>query len=240
MRLLAIDSSAKAASVAILEDGVLKGEFFIHTKLTHSQTLMPMVQDLLSNTNYQLQDMDAFAIAAGPGSFTGIRIGVAAVKGMAMAEDKCCIPVSTLEAMAYQTDYVEGVVCAVMDARCNQVYNALFTVEQGVITRLTEDRALSIDQLEQDLLKIEKPIFFVGDGADLCYNKDKICQSFDCNGSRGVEDAAASGVAKAAACKSREEWETAAQLMPVYLRPPQAERELRKRQALTLSDSSQN
>ncbi len=237
MRLLAIDSSAKAASSAILENGVLKGEFFIHTQLTHSQTLMPMVGDLLTNTCYHLHEMDGLAVAVGPGSFTGIRIGVAAVKGMAMAENKLCIPVSTLEAMAYQTDYINGLICAVMDARCNQVYNALFTAENGNITRLTEDRALSINQLEQELAQRKEPVFLVGDGADLCYNKMNIDRLLVSIVPEALRMQRASGVAKAAARKDPEEWVTAAQLMPVYLRPPQAERELKRRQGQqTLSD----
>lgn len=233
MKMLAIDSSATAASTAIWEDGVLRGEFFINTKLTHSQTLMPMVESLLCSTCIDLSEIDRFAVAAGPGSFTGIRIGVAAVKGMAMAQGKPCAAISTLEAMACQMDLVDGMMCAVMDARCSQVYNALFEIKYGEITRITEDRALSIDQLEQQLLKQKKSVFLVGDGADLCYNKMKVNLPSILVAPEQLKMQRASGVAKAADRLSSERWITASELMPVYLRPPQAERELKKRQTLS-------
>ena len=230
MKLLAIDSSATAASAALLEDGVLRGEFFINTKLTHSQTLMPMVDALLKNTCIPIEDIDMFAVAAGPGSFTGVRIGVAAVKGMAMAQGKPCVSVSTLEAMAYTACCFDGLVCAVMDARCHQVYNALFQVEKGEIARLTPDRALSVAELAKEISEKKQPIFLVGDGADLCYNHYT-------NQIPGVQLVPAhvrfqhaSGVGAAAYALAKEgKTLSPAQLMPVYLRLPQAERELKKK-----------
>lgn len=238
MKILAIDSSATAASAAIWEDDILRGEFFIHTKLTHSQTLMPMVEALLQSTCIPLSQIDRFAVAAGPGSFTGIRIGVAAVKGMAMAQNKRCAPVSTLEAMACQLDIVDGVVCAVMDARCNQVYNALFAMENGSVSRLTEDRALSIEELSEQLSNMKKSVFLVGDGADLCYNNIK-ADSFQMRvAPEQLKMQRASGVARAAMCREPEQWKDASELMPVYLRPPQAERELKKRLAAEQPENS--
>ena len=128
MKILALDSSAVSASAAVLDDDKVLGEFFINTKQTHSQTLMPMVQQVLIQTKTSLEEIDLFAVSAGPGSFTGVRIGVACVKGMAFAQNKPCIGVSTLEAMAYPLSMLNGIICAVMDARCQQVYHALFRV----------------------------------------------------------------------------------------------------------------
>ena len=129
MKILGIDTSATAASVAIVDENKIIGEFSINTALTHSQTLMPMVESLLKNTGVTLADIDAIAVNAGPGSFTGVRIGVAAVKGMAFSSDKPCISVSTLHSMAYNLLETDCIVCAVMVARCSQVYNALFKLK---------------------------------------------------------------------------------------------------------------
>src|SRR5699024_4902492 len=135
--------------------------------LTHSQTLLPMAQAVLENTKITGQELDCIAVAAGPGSFTGVRIGIAAVKGLAMALDKPCAPVSTLAAMAALMPYRAGTVCAVMDARCAQVYNALFALQDGKIQRLTPDRAVPVAQLRDELAAYPGPIFLVGDGAEL-------------------------------------------------------------------------
>lgn len=233
MKLLALDSTATAASCAILEDGVLKGEFFINTKLTHSQTLMPMVEALFQNTCIAPAEIDVFAVAAGPGSFTGVRIGVSAVKGMAMAAEKPCISVSTLEAMAYCMTGADCFVCAVMDARCGQVYHAMFEIENGEVTRLCGDRAIAIAELKEELKKEngfrKKPFFFVGDGASLCYNEISPEFSFVKCAPTHLLYQRASGVALAAVTRYPSGCVSADKLLPVYLRLPQAERELRKR-----------
>ena len=149
MLILGIDSSAGPASAALVEDGCLLGEFYIHTKQTHSQTLLPMVQQLLASAGRSCGDLDALAVSHGPGSFTGVRIGISCVKGISFSNDIPCVGISTLKAIAYGGLAAEGsVLCAAMDARCSQVYNALFQVEHGVLRRLTEDRALSIAELE--------------------------------------------------------------------------------------------
>ena len=162
MKIFAVDTSAKSASVALVEDGVIKGEHFINTMLTHSETLMPMADSLFKSVRTEPKDIDCFAVNCGPGSFTGLRIGIAAVKGMAYALDKPCAAVSTLEAMAYSMPYSDGVVCAVMDARCQQVYNALFRMNNGVPERLTEDRAMSIEQLGKELKQYNETIMLTG------------------------------------------------------------------------------
>lgn len=227
MKILGLDSTAGPASVALLEDGKILGEFFIHTKLTHSVTLMPMCRALLENTNTKMEEIDAFAIAAGPGSFTGVRIGVAAVKGMAQALDKPCVSVSALEAMAQNLKGTDCTVCAVMDARCSQFYNALFESKNGVICRLTEDRALSSEELAAELLQKKGRIILTGDGSDIAMRL--MAQSVPNlePAQEQIKYQRASGVCLAAAGKYQNgQTLTAAELMPVYLRLPQAQREL--------------
>lgn len=170
MLTLAFETSAKAASVALLEGRKLLGESYQNTGLTHSQTLMVMTQDLLKSCGYTPQQVEAVAVAAGPGSFTGVRIGVAAAKGFAWGGELPCYGVSTLEAMAFSLGIYDGYVLPVMDARRSQVYNALFLAQDGKLTRLAEDRAISLAELAVEIKNLEKPIFLVGDGANLCYN----------------------------------------------------------------------
>ena len=230
MKILAIDSSAKAASVALVEDGRLLGEFFINVGLTHSQTLMPMVEDLLKNTGVKLSEVEAFAVSAGPGSFTGLRIGIASVKGMALLSDTPCVGVSTLEAMAYNFIGEDVLVCAVMDARCNQVYNAIFEVSDAKVTRLTPDRTISIEALYAEVASLDREVLFVGDGALLCYNRNT-------NGlnvrlaPEGKRFQRASSVAFAALAllASGQKPVSSEALAPTYLRIPQAERELKRK-----------
>lgn len=233
MKLLAIDSTAGPASAALYEDGKILGEFFINTKLTHSVTLMPMCDALLKNTMTDIKEIDAFAVSAGPGSFTGVRIGVAAVKGMAQALNKPCVSVSALEAMAQNLKNTECTVCAVMDARCKQFYNALFESKNGRITRLTEDRALSSDELAEELEKLSGRIILTGDGSDVAYT----LMSGRLPGLETAQEQLkfqrACGVCFAAAQKyTQGQTLTAAELQPVYLRLPQAQRELLQKQKL--------
>ncbi len=227
MKIFAVDTSAKSASVALVEDGVIKGEHFINTMLTHSETLMPMADSLFKSVRTEPKDIDCFAVNCGPGSFTGLRIGIAAVKGMAYALDKPCAAVSTLESMAYNLSRENTVVCAVMDARCNQVYNALFDVSDSEPVRLCEDRALQINELISDLRNINKKIVLVGDGAKLCF--DKMWGELENIelASENIRFQRASSTAIAAE-KLFEKGEilTSSQLMPKYLRLPQAQREL--------------
>ena len=170
MRILAFETSAKAASVALLQDGKLLGEYHQNSGQTHSRTIMKMAEDLLHNCDLTASDVDAVACAAGPGSFTGVRIGMAAAKGFAWGRQLPLVGVSTLEAMALIAAYADGVYCAAMDARRSQVYTALFELEGGTFRRLTEDSAISLADLQDQLSRIEKPKFLVGDGAFLCYN----------------------------------------------------------------------
>lgn len=234
---LAVESSATPASCALLrveESGcTLLCEAAVNTKLTHSQTLLPMITDMLKNAGLAVSDVDALAIAHGPGSFTGVRIGVAAVKGLAFAEDLPCVGVSTLEAMAMRFNGVPytGRILTAMDARCNQVYTALFSCENGVVARLTPDEALPIAELGERLRRDPAPTVVMGDGAVLCYNalRDTVPQlslapvSLRLQHAVGVASAAVFAIEAGQAVSGDT-------LLPVYLRLPQAERELRLRQ----------
>lgn len=230
MNILAIDTSAQVASVCVLDETVVLSEFSVNNKLTHSQTLMPMVESALCCAKLSLNDIDAFAVSAGPGSFTGIRIGVSAIKGLAYATGKPCVPVSTLEALAHNVN-TDGIVCAAMDARCGQVYNALFRQSAGALSRLCADRAISIKDLGADLLKFDENIFLVGDGADLCYNglgsENQALRPVPAH--LKLQRASSVGLVALEQLQAGKSC-SAAELMPVYLRLPQAERELLKKQ----------
>ncbi len=230
MKILAIDTSATAASVCIAEENKIIGEFYINTALTHSQTLMPMTENLLTHTGTSVEELSAVAVNVGPGSFTGVRIGVAAAKGIAFAKDLPCVAVSTLESMAYNFSGGDCVVCACMDARCSQIYNALFRVGGGRVERLCEDRALAISDLKLELTKYSEKVMLVGDGAALCYKALAETLSGVSLAPMNIQVQNAASVA-CAAFKSISEGKTvsASELMPAYLRLPQAQRELNKR-----------
>ena len=171
MKILALESSATACSVAICEDETLLAQSFQNSGLTHSRTLMPMAEDMLRSSGHSLDQVDVIAVAAGPGSFTGLRIGIATAKGLAWASEKPCAQCSTLESMAWQLAHVDdAVIVAVMDARRQQVYNALFRARDGRLERLCEDRAASLEQVERELEQLPGVKILVGDGAQLCYN----------------------------------------------------------------------
>lgn len=230
MKILAVDTSATAASVAVAEENKLIGEFSINTALTHSQTLMPMVDELLNNTGLSVNDIDAVAVNAGPGSFTGVRIGVAAVKGIAFPKNLPCVSVSTLESMAYNMLGNDCIVCSVMDARCSQVYNALFRVKGCTVTRMTDDRALSLTDLKNELRNINEKVVLVGDGAVLCskFLGEELENIMLAPFNNRIQTA--SSVVYAAFEKiNNGETVKADELMPVYLRLPQAQRELNKK-----------
>ena len=226
MLLLAFETSAKAGSVALMQDGRLLAESYQNSGLTHSQTIMPMAENMLKSCGFTAQDVTSVAVAAGPGSFTGIRIGVAAAKGFAWGSQIPCYGVSTLEAMARGFAEQDGLVVCTMDARRCQVYNAIFEARQGTLTRLCPDRAISLEELGAQLENSDKPIFLVGDGSILCYHtlKDRVSNLIAPAEHRMHQRAA--GVALAA-------WEQIQQgvigdgaaLEPNYLRLSQAERE---------------
>lgn len=226
MKILAIETSAKSVSAAVVENGVLLASAYQNMGLTHSRTLMPLVDGMLSAAGLRVQDMDLLAAANGPGSFTGLRIGVSALKGLAWALEKPCCGVSTLAAMARNLAHMEGLIICAMDARRNQVYNALFLAQDGVLTRQCPDRAIGLAELAEEIKNRPEPKFVVGDGAGLYYNylleQDVPCRmappQLVMQNAVGValaaEEMAAAGQVT-----------TARDLVPVYLRLSQAERE---------------
>lgn len=226
MLILAFESSAKPASAALVKDGQLLSQYTQCSALTHSRTLLPMAEDMLKNAELRLSDVDLIAVAHGPGSFTGIRIGVSTVKGLAWAAEKPCVGVSTLEAMAWHGLAVGGYICPVMDARRSQVYNALFKIENGRPVRMTEDRPIALEELAKEVTALGAPVFLIGDSAALCF------EYFTAHGVPCVmapdnlrwQDAW--GVAMVAADKTPG---NADELLPVYLRLSQAERERQER-----------
>lgn len=226
MKILALETSAKSASAAVVENGTVLASAYQCSGLTHSRTLMPMVEDMLRNSELKAQDMDAIAVAAGPGSFTGLRIGVSAVKGLAWALEKPCCAVSTLEGMAENLRHLDDtlVICA-MDARRNQVYNALFIAEGGELRRVSEDRAIGLAELLAQIQTMNLPAkrVVLGDGAELCH-RFLTENGFDCSLAPAML-IRQSAVGVALAAERKGEFIPAEALAPVYLRLSQAERE---------------
>ena len=234
MKILALESSATACSVALCEDGRLIAQTFQNSGLTHSRTLMPMAENLLAACGQKPEDVDVVAVAAGPGSFTGLRIGVSTAKGLAWAWEKPCAPCSTLESMAWQLAHVDGIVAAVMDARRSQVYNALFRAKGGTLERLCPDRAVALADVEAELKNLPGTKILVGDGAQLCYNEWQERVSDLCVAPEHLRWQSAWGVARAALDLTRTDGLVSAeQLAPVYHRLSQAERERLAKQADT-------
>lgn len=231
MKILSLECSATPCSAAIIEDGKILASEFVNVGLTHSQILMPMAEKVAEKANLSLKDVDGFAISAGPGSFTGIRIGISAVKGLAAPTKKPCVAVSTLLSMAYNYIDTDCIVCAVMDARCNQVYNAIFDIENGKITRICDDRALLCEELAENIKEIsqntKKCVIIVGDGTKvfLPFVKDfeNVCESSD---ERRYQNATSVALASEESFKKGETL-SPEEILPVYLRLPQAERELK-------------
>ena len=167
MKILGIDSSGLVASVAIVEDNLLVAEYNLQYKITHSQTLLPMLEEIKNRIHLDMQTIDAIAVAAGPGSFTGLRIGAATVKGLGLALGKPIIPVPTLDGMAYNCYGTDLLVCPIMDARRNQVYTGLYTFEKNdgiTMNKVMEQTAMGFDELAAKLNELGKEVIFLGDG----------------------------------------------------------------------------
>ena len=232
MKILALESSAVACSACLAEDDFLIAQSYENSGMTHSVTLLPMAEELLKRVGVSEKEIDVFAVAAGPGSFTGVRIGVSACKGLAWALDKPCAKVSTLEAMAWGVAALPGVLCPVMDARREQVYNALFTFDGGNLKRLTPDRAIGLEELGAELKDRKGKCILVGDGAQLCYDRLR-SEGLDLTLTPpNLRYQSAWGVARAALeMAKRGELLSAGELVPEYHRLSQAERERMAREA---------
>ena len=221
MLILALESSAKSVSCAVCDDAELLGQYYQNSKLTHSRTLLSMAEALLKNLDVALKDIGLIAVSHGPGSFTGVRIGVAAAKGLAWGLGIPVCGVSPLHAMAFQTPDPDNILCCVMDARRGQVYNALFKWKDGMPVRLCDDRAISLDALAAELRGTQSPCLLLGDGAALSYESLHPA-GVQCRMAPGLlRWQTAYGIALAA---MHVEQTDPAELAPVYLRPSQAER----------------
>lgn len=228
MVILAFESSAKPASVCLCIDGKICAYAYQNSGFTHSKTLLPMADFVLNSADVTPSEVDVFAVAAGPGSFTGLRIGIGTVKGMAWSVSKPCAPVSTLLAMAHlHTDW-NGIICPAMDARRNQIYTAAFCTSAGNVERLLDDCAIGADEMCIWISKVQKPVLLVGDGAQLVYEFAK-GQNISC--ALSPEESRYQNAAGVAAAAVGHETITAAELKPNYLRLSQAQREREEKAA---------
>lgn len=230
MKILALDSSAVVGTVALCEDSRLIALYTLNTGNTHSQTLLPMIESVLRSAEWEIDDVDLFAVSNGPGSFTGVRIGISTVKGLAFGKNIPCAGVSTLHALAYNLRECEGIICPVMNARRSQVYNALFSCKDGVLTRLCPDRALSIAELDAELCALDQPIYLVGDGYDITAQGFEQTQPVPVLPERRYQNAYSVALCGLEAYRAGQATDDAS-LSPVYLRPSQAERERNERLA---------
>ena len=236
MYILALDSTALSASVALTDGERLLGEILIENGNTHSETLLPMVEELLRKFSLSPKDIDLFACTAGPGSFTGVRIGVATVKGLAFASGKPCIGVSTLDSLAYNlcgfgAGYENGVIVSpVMNARRAQVYNALFRVKGGIPERLTDDRAIAISELETELTAYGDPVYLCGDGYGVTLNGFRSLTVSETPHRLRMQSGYSTAVAALRLYESGVRTSDR-EIVPVYLRPCQAERERMEKEA---------
>ena len=226
MKILALETSAKSVSASVVENGTVLCSAYQNTGLTHSRTLMPLVDGMLRAADLTCADMDLVAVAQGPGSFTGLRIGVSAAKGLAWTLELPCCGVSTLLAMAQNLRHMDATIICAMDARRNQVYNAIFRAENGTLHRLCEDRAIGLAELAEELKDDESAKIVVGDGAKLCYTYLQQ-QGIPCRmAPAALVMQNAVGVALAAEELAAEgKTVSAHELVPIYLRLSQAERE---------------
>lgn len=231
MKILAIDSSGIVASAAVADSNAVIAEFTVNNRQTHSQTLLPMVDKVVQMSEIPLGDIDAIAVASGPGSFTGLRIGSATAKGLGLALDKPVVPVPSLDALAYRAACYSGVICPLMDARRNQVYTAAYYIEDGKLVNITGYKAAGIKDVLQELKQTGREVLFLGDGADVY--KEIIMEEADIKFSFAPahisKQSAASVAMLGMIYYSDGRYESAAQHRPFYLRKPQAEREREER-----------
>lgn len=227
MYILSLDSTAVAATVALCDDERLLACTTIQNGNTHSQTQLPLIEQTLAGFDLSVCDLGLLACSAGPGSFTGVRIGVSTIKGLGFGRNIPCIGVSTLEALAYNLIGMDGLICPVMNARRNQVYNALFDCRDGVLTRRCDDRAIALTELDEELSAMgARPVYLVGDGYELA-RKQLVKSASQIKGTPELLRAQnAYSVAQIALRLYRSGVRTTdTELVPVYLRPCQAERE---------------
>ena len=241
MNILTLESSSLSASVCITEDTKLLAQSFQNCGLTHSATLLPMIDHIMTSAQMTLANIDVIACVTGPGSFTGVRIGVSTAKGIADAKNIPCVGVSSLAGAAWNVaPLTDRLICPVMDARRGQLYNALFDYTGGTLHRLTPDRAISMEDLKKELISLRKSVLLVGDGTQICYNNFSLSDELDVTAApSGLVYPCAWGAAMEAYHLAQEgKMVSAAALLPSYLRQPQAVRERLAREAEQAAKSS--
>ena len=229
MKILAVDTSSNVASAAIVDGEKLVCESILNNKLTHSQTLMPMIDEVFKKSELHPDDIDLFAVSNGPGSFTGLRIGVTTIKGLAHACKKPVCGVNTLEALAYNLPFCPHIIAPIMDARREQVYNAFYKWENGVLKEVESPRAISLEECLEELLKIGEKVVFLGDGVPVF--REKITDKLKENALFAPQLACTQRASCVAECAKNKEAINYGQLAPEYLRKSQAEREAEEREA---------
>lgn len=233
MKILAIESSAVTASVAIIEDDSVLANYTINHKKTHSQTLLPMIDEICRMTETDVDDLDAIAVSVGPGSFTGLRIGVATAKGIALAKDKPMIPVKTLEALAYNLYGQTKTIVPIMDAKRKHVYSAIYKFEEGKLVELRETNLISIEDLTKELNESYNDVVFLGDGIKVArdyFNENLSINHCEASPLDRLQDAASLGL-RALDLAKEGKLVSSDDVKPDYLRPSQAERELAAKKA---------
>ena len=239
MRILAIDSSSMVATVAITTDGILNAEYTINHKKTHSQTLLPMIAEIVKMIEIDMDSIDAVAITGGPGSYTGLRIGSATAKGIGFALNKPIINVPTMDALAYNLYSSQYVICPIMDARRGQVYTGIYKFEETEMKTIKPQCIMMIDELIKELDTIKEPVMFLGDGVDV--HKQLIDDIMDTKhyyapASMNRHKASTLGTIAEIYYKNGKT-ETAKEHKPEYLRLSQAERELKAKMKEAKSDN---
>ena len=231
MKILGIDSSGLVASAAIADEKNIIAEFTVNNKQTHSQTLLPMIEKVVDMSGIELEQIDAIAIAAGPGSFTGLRIGSATAKGIGLALKKPIVSIPTLEGLAYRVSVFDGIICPIMDARRNQVYTGIYKMDKGNLVCLSEQKAVDIHEIMEELEKYDDKVIFLGDGVEV--QRDTIEKEFKkeyCFAPIHLSKQSAAAVAVLGEIYFNQgKAEDAAEHKPIYLRKSQAEREREER-----------
>lgn len=231
MKILGIDSSGLVASAAIADEKNIIAEFTVNNRQTHSQTLLPMIEKVVDMSGIELEQIDAIAIAAGPGSFTGLRIGSATAKGIGLVLKKPIVSVPTLEGLAYRVSVFDGLICPIMDARRNQVYTGIYRMEDGNLICLSEQKAVDIHEIMEELEKYDEKVIFLGDGVEV--QRETIEKEFKnqyCFAPIHLSKQSAAAVAVLGEVYFEQgKVESAAEHKPIYLRKSQAEREREER-----------
>ena len=232
MRVLALDSSGIVASVAVVEDETLVAEYTVNYKKTHSQTLLPMLDEVVKMTELDLETIDAIAVAAGPGSFTGLRIGSATAKGLGLALKKPLIAVPTVDALAYNLYDVSGLICPIMDARRSQVYTGIYRFEEHKLVAVKQQWASPMTELIEELNKLGEPVTFLGDGVPVFRSmiEEKLQVSYSFAPAHVNKQRAAAVGTLGMIYYKEGRTETAMEHVPEYLRVSQAERERAERE----------